>query len=48
MPRDDAILADMYRAARLAQDFVLGMDLSAFTADRKTQSAVFSPTADPR
>ena len=40
MPRDDAILADMHRAARLAQDFVVGMDQPAFTADLKTQSAV--------
>jgi uncharacterized protein with HEPN domain len=40
MPRDDAILADMHRAARLALDFVLGMDQAAFTADLKTQSAV--------
>lgn len=40
MPRDDAILVDMHRAARLAQDFIVGMDQPAFSADLKTQSAV--------
>jgi uncharacterized protein with HEPN domain len=40
MPRDDAIVEDLNRAARLAQEFVRGMDQSAFTADLKTQSAV--------
>ncbi len=40
MLRDDAILLDLHRAARLAQDFVQGMDQTAFLADLKTQSAV--------
>lgn len=40
MLRDDAILLDLHRAARLAQDFVQGMDQTTFLADLKTQSAV--------
>ena len=40
MLRDDAVLLDLHRATRLAQDFVQGMDQTAFLADLKTQSAV--------
>jgi uncharacterized protein with HEPN domain len=40
MSRDDATLMDLARAARLAQEFVQGMDQAGFLADVKTQSAV--------
>jgi uncharacterized protein with HEPN domain len=40
MSRDDATLLDLARAARLAGDFVQGIDQAAFQADLKTQSAV--------
>ena len=40
MSRDDATLLDLARAARLAREFVQGMDQAAFLADVKTQSAV--------
>ena len=40
MSRDDAILVDLACAARLAREFVQGMDQAAFLADLKTQSAV--------
>lgn len=38
--RDSASLLDMAKAARLALEFVQGMDQVSFEADRKTQSAV--------
>lgn len=40
MPRDQATLHDIVRAARLVLEFTRGMDEAAFLADRKTQSAV--------
>ena len=40
MPRDDATVVDVLRAARGAMAFVQGMDLSAFLGDAKTQAAV--------
>lgn len=40
MPRDDATLLDIARAARLASEFTAGMDQAAFRADLKTHSAV--------
>ncbi len=40
MPRDDAALLDIARAARLAVEFVAGLDRAAFVKDTKTQSAV--------
>jgi uncharacterized protein with HEPN domain len=40
MPRDDALLVDILRAARLGEEFVGGYDKAAFLADLKTQSAV--------
>ncbi|MFQ5805894.1 MAG: DUF86 domain-containing protein [Phycisphaerae bacterium] len=40
MSRDQTTLLDIARAARLASDFVNGMDQDAFLRDRKTQSAV--------
>ena len=40
MPRDDATVLDIIKAARLASQFVHGMDKSAFLFDLKTQSAV--------
>ena len=39
MPTDDATLLDILNAARLAEEFVKGMDKDAFLADLKTQSA---------
>ena len=39
MSRDDAILFDIDHAARLACQFVLGMDRDQFLSDDKTQSA---------
>jgi len=40
MPRDEATLADLHRAARLALQFRGDMDGPAFLADLKTQAAV--------
>lgn len=40
MSRDPTTILDVVRAARLAADFVQGMDQEAFLKDRKTQSAV--------
>lgn len=40
MSRDDAVLVDMAKAARLAVEFVAGLDQAAFVGDVKTQSAV--------
>lgn len=40
MPRDDAALLDIARAARLAVGFIRGMDQATFLEDAKTQSAV--------
>ena len=40
MQRNEAILLDIARAARLARDFVAGMTKEEFLADLKTQSAV--------
>ena len=40
MLRDDSALLDIARAARLAVEFVAGMDRAAFVKDKKTQSAV--------
>jgi uncharacterized protein with HEPN domain len=40
MSRDDAILLDLARAARLAREFVQDIDEAKFLADVKTQSAV--------
>ena len=40
MPRDDAILLDIARAARLAMEFVQDADEHALATDLKLQSAV--------
>jgi len=40
MPRDEAILLDIAKAARLALEFARGLDQDAFLEDLKTQSAV--------
>ncbi len=40
MSRDHSTILDIARAARLAADFVKGMDRAAFLKDVKTQSAV--------
>jgi len=40
MWRDDAILLDILRAARLALEFREGLDKAAFLTDVKTQAAV--------
>ena len=40
MPRDDATLLDILRAARLAVAFIGDLDKSAFLNDLKTQSAI--------
>ena len=40
MPRDDAALLDILKAAQLAMRFITGMDETAFLQDPKTQSAV--------
>ncbi len=40
MPRDEAILLDIAKAARLALEFAQGLDQDAFLLDLKTQSAV--------
>jgi uncharacterized protein with HEPN domain len=40
LPRDDAHVLDILKAARLAIEFKGGADKAAFLADAKTQSAV--------
>lgn len=40
MQRDDALLFDMFQAAKLIIDFKLGIDFEKFKSDAKTQSAV--------
>ncbi len=40
MPRDDATILDILRAARRAVAFKLGMRKRAFVRDEKTQSAI--------
>lgn len=40
MKSDDAIILDVLGAARLALDFVRGIQQADFAADQKTQSAV--------
>ena len=40
MPRDDAHVLDILKAARLAIEFKGSADKAAFLADSKTQSAV--------
>jgi uncharacterized protein with HEPN domain len=40
MPRDDTVLLDIARAAKLVEDFKRGMDKASFLSDEKTQSAV--------
>jgi uncharacterized protein with HEPN domain len=40
MPRDEVVLLDIIRAARLAIEFRQSMDKDAFMKDVKTQSAV--------
>src|SRR5437899_9126453 len=40
MPRDEAVLLDILKAANLATEFVRGFDKASFLADAKTQSAV--------
>lgn len=40
MPRDDATLLDIARAARLIIEFRQGIDRPAFMVDAKTQSAI--------
>ena len=40
MPRDDATLLDINRAAERVLEFTKGMDRAAFQVDPKTQSAV--------
>ena len=40
MPRDDAHVLDILKAARLAIEFKGSADKAAFLADAKTQSAV--------
>jgi uncharacterized protein with HEPN domain len=40
MSRDDVILLDILRAARLSTEFLGGMDKPDFLSDVKTQSAV--------
>jgi uncharacterized protein with HEPN domain len=40
MSRDETILSDVARAARLVLEFKRGMDKAAFLKDIKTQSAV--------
>lgn len=40
MLRDEAVLLDILRAARLVVEFRAGMDEAAFLKDMKTQSAV--------
>jgi len=40
MPRDESVLLDVAKAARLAMEFVRGIDKASFLEDVKTQSAV--------
>lgn len=40
MPRDDATLLDIAKAAQLARSFVAGLDKDGFLKDAKTQAAV--------
>lgn len=40
MKRDEAVLLDLVRAARLVLEFKQGMDKAAFLGDLKTQSSV--------
>ena len=40
MPRDEAVLLDIARAARLVLEFKRHMDKAAFLQDIKTQSAI--------
>lgn len=40
MKRDEAVLLDLARAARLVVEFKAGMDKAAFLDDLKTQSSV--------
>jgi uncharacterized protein with HEPN domain len=40
MKRDEAVLLDLFRAARLVLEFKQGMDKAAFLDDLKTQSSV--------
>lgn len=40
MKRDEAVLLDLARAARLVLEFKAGMDEAAFLDDLKTQSSV--------
>lgn len=40
MPRDEAVLLDILKAANLTTEFVRDFDKLAFLADAKTQSAV--------
>ena len=40
MPRDDATLLDIARAARQVRAFATGMDQDSFLLDARTQSAV--------
>jgi len=40
MPRDEATIVDILKAARLAATFVAGLDKAAFSLDVKTQSAI--------
>lgn len=40
MQRDDALLVDMYQAARQIVEFKVGIDFEQFKSDVKTQSAI--------
>jgi uncharacterized protein with HEPN domain len=40
MPRDEATIVDILKAARLAESFVAGLDKAKFSQDVKSQSAV--------
>jgi uncharacterized protein with HEPN domain len=40
MPRDDATIVDILKAARMAKSFVIGVGKESFLQDSKTQSAV--------
>lgn len=40
MPRDDATIVDILKAARMADSFVIGVSQELFLQDSKTQSAV--------
>ena len=41
MSRDDAVLLDMLRAARLVVEFRAGLDKITFLDDLKTQSSMY-------